>query len=265
MLASVSCFIQSVVLMINTHVHLTRVSSNSKTGPIPVSTTESTTCPDSCPLKYKRDSMHRILTDSQGKPKQGPCYAKNGPTEVHWRAVTNKLRGGSWAMFCELIKSLPKGQIWRHNQAGDLPGFNEQVDTKALTQLVDANRGRKGYTYTHKYNLPENLVAIKKANEKGFTINLSANSLEHADRLSALNVAPVAVLLPSTVSGNVTKTLTTPQGRKVIVCPSTYRDNTTCLSCGLCAVAKIGSCYRAIIGFPAHGTQHKLVTQIASN
>jgi len=248
-----------------TQVHLTRVSSNSKTGPIPVSTTESTTCPDSCPLKYKRDAMHRILRDATGKPKQGPCYAKNGPTEVHWRAVTNKQRGGSWLEFCELIKSLPKGQIWRHNQAGDLPGTNEHVDTIALAQLVSANKGRKGYTYTHKYNVPENLVAIKNANDNGFTINLSANTLEHADKLSALNIAPVAVLLPSTVDGKVTKTLTTPEGRKVIVCPSTYRDKTSCLTCGLCAIAKLGQCYRAIIGFPAHGSQHKLVTLIANN
>jgi len=251
--------------MNDTQVHLTRISSNSKTGPIPVSTTEATTCPDSCPLKYKRDAMHQIIRDAKGKPKQGPCYAKNGPTEVHWRAVTQKQRGGTWSQFCELIKSLPRGQIWRHNQAGDLPGANEHVDAIALGQLVLANKGRKGYTYTHKYNTSDNLHAIKFANDNGFTINLSANSLEHADQLSALNVAPVAVLLPSTVDGNVTKTLTTPQGRKVIVCPSSYRDNTTCLTCGLCAVAKVGNCYRAIIGLPAHGTQHKLVTQIATS
>ena len=43
---------------------------------------------------------------------------------------------------------------------------------------------------------------------------------------------------------------TTPDGRRVVVCPATYRDDVNCKSCGLCQKAR-----DVIVGFPAHGAR----------
>jgi hypothetical protein len=59
-------------------------------------------------------------------------------------------RGTTWDGFCESIARLPVGQLWRHNQVGDLPGENNTVNGSLLGQLAKANTGRNGFTYTHK-------------------------------------------------------------------------------------------------------------------
>jgi hypothetical protein len=222
-------------------VALTIKSRNAKTGDIPVSTTTYDTCPPECPLQ-----------------KNG-CYAGNGPLALFWQKVTARKVGMMWDQFTAQVAALPAGILWRHNQAGDLPGANGVIDNKALAALVLANQGKKGFTYTHYDVLKSaaNRKAVASANKKGFRINLSANNLSHADKLAALNIAPVAVVLPSTVQGNVK--VTTPQGRKVVVCPATYRDDVSCKTCGLCAMSR-----GAIVGFPVHGVQSKKADAIAS-
>ena len=223
--------------------HLTRSSSNEKTGPIPVSTSPRSTCPDSCPLK-----------------KNG-CFVI-GPIEWHWDKVSRGERGNAWDVFLDELRSLPRGQLWRHNQAGDLPGDNEEILPEFLKDLVNANQGRKGFTYTHKPVLSEqagpvesNRAAIKEANAQGFTINLSANGLNHADKLAALGIGPVCAILPDQNPVN----RTTPQGRKVVICPAQTRKNTTCATCGLCQRADRS----VIVGFMPHGAQQKKALAIA--
>lgn len=207
-------------------------SGNRKTGPIPVSTTSSSSCPDACPFKSS-----------------GVCYAKNGPLRLHWQAV-DAGRGGTLKSFVNAVKRLPKGQLWRHNQAGDLPGKGDALDVKALGEIVRANTGRRGFTYTHKpLRRKAEREAVRKANASGFTVSLSANDLEHADRLADLGIAPVVTVLPSTVHGPAK--VKTPEGRTVVVCPASYRDDVTCATCGACAVAG----RKSIIGFPAHGSK----------
>lgn len=218
-------------------VQLTRVSSNKKTGPIPVSLTTEDTCPDICPLKHKG------------------CYASLGHILIHWKRAEKT--GMSWSEFCQEILSLPVGQLWRHNQAGDLPGKNSDIDVKKLTLLVKANLGKKGFTYTHKPINKKNGEAIKYANDNGFTINLSANNLRHADELAKKNVGPVVSLLPADQKTN----CLTPEGRRVIVCPAVTKVNTNCMTCKLCANSKRS----VIIGFPAHGVAKKKVNEIAKN
>src|SRR5262249_37642211 len=61
--------------------------------------------------------------------------------------------------------------------------------------------------------------AIAAANRAGFTINLSANNPAHADQLAELDIAPVVTVLPASVDGAVTKTVKTPAGRTITVCP----------------------------------------------
>jgi hypothetical protein len=161
-----------------------------------------------------------------------------------------------WADFLLQVRALPKGQLWRHNQAGDLPGQGDEIDAAALADLVAANRGRRGFTYTHKpMTSPAAREAIAGANEAGFTVNLSANDLAHADELAALEIAPVAVVLPA----DQTTATRTPAGRHVAICPATISDNVSCASCGLCAIAN----RKAIIGFPAHGASKRKASKVA--
>jgi hypothetical protein len=158
------------------------------------------------------------------------------------------------------IEALPAGQLWRHNQAGDLAGTGERINKTELRALVRANQGKRGFTYTHKHTRAENLEAIAQANAQGFTVNLSANSLRHADELADIGAGPVVTLLPASAAHKDTpKTYATPAGRKVIVCPATYREGISCATCGLCSHATRS----AIIGFPAHGNESKHADTVA--
>jgi hypothetical protein len=215
----------------------TRVSSNSKIGPMPVTITSENSCPNSCPLKGKG------------------CYANVGPLALNWR----KTKLTSAELFKQ-IRSLPKGYMFRHNQAGDLPGYeagDEKIDSKFLAGLTAANKGKSGYTYTHKSPLiPKNAAAIKAANAGGFVVNLSADNEAEADKFVALGIAPVVVVLPMDKTAN----FKTAAGNQVIICPATKPNSQmNCLSCGVCARAG----RKAIIGFPAHGTQKKSASAIA--
>ena len=218
-------------------VQLTRKSKNSKTGPIPVSTTEARSCPDSCPLKA------------------GGCYAKHGPLRFNWDKVP--VRGTSWDQFCDDVAALPEGQLWRHNQAGDLPGVGDDLDTKALSALVDANVGRRGFTYTHKpLKSVEARRAVAEACLRGFTINVSYNSIEELDRGFGYALPAVVVLTEESDGRKVTRT---PGGIKVVTCPATYRENVSCKDCELCY--KTDRQYA--IGFPVHGNGRKKANAVA--
>lgn len=223
------------------NIHLTPISSNVKTGPIPVTTSSATTCPEACPFK-----------------KSG-CYADNGPLALHWSKVTKGERGDSLDILAKQIKAFPRGQVWRHNQAGDLPGIGNAIDAEGLSKIVSANTGRRGFTYTHKPLLGEenkaNLEAVKDANAKGFTINLSGNNLVHADKLADLQAGPVVCVVPSGTAPS----FQTPAGRRGVVCPAQQRDDITCANCQLCTRANRS----IIVGFIAHGTSKKKADKIA--
>ena len=104
------------------HTHLTKKSSNPKTGTIPVSTTEAKSCPPSCPLN------------------DGTCYAKHGHLAMHWKKVSEKLRGESFKQFIIQVEAMATGTFWRHNQAGDLAGSGDWIDIRKLKSLVAANK-----------------------------------------------------------------------------------------------------------------------------
>jgi hypothetical protein len=159
----------------------------------------------------------------------------------------NEVRVYDFAELLFAIRSLQPAEMWRHNVAGDLPSIDRAtIDESGLRHLVNANRGRRGFTFTH-YDVltnPKNKAAVKAANENGFTVNLSGNSLQHADELADLGIAPVTTILPSTVRKN----QRTPKGRTVVICPTFTHTGVTCASCGLCARQR-----STIVGFPAIG------------
>jgi len=197
------------------------------------------TCPPSCPLRGNG------------------CYAEYGPLGWQWDRLSSSETGISWGEFLEAIGRLPIGELWRHNVAGDLPGEGDKISEQLLDELVEANRGKRGFTYSHKPASRENLSAIRRANRKGFTINLSAETLEEADKLARKKAGPVVAILPADAAYNHVER--TPKGRKVIVCPESYRDDIQCVNCGLCADPKRIS----IIGFPAHGPAFRKAERMA--
>ena len=211
-----------------THALFVRQSSNVKTGKIPVTYSARSTCPESCP-HYRSD-----------------CYAEGYHTALAWNRADNGL---AWAELCEKIASLPDNTLWRHNVAGDLPGSGEKIDTKALSALVSANKGKRGFTYTHKKSA-QAIKSIRAANRKGFTINLSADDAGEADKLADLQAGPVVAIVPIDTS----EKSYTPKGRLIVVCPAQTRENVTCSSCGLCSRAN----RETIVGFLAHGNKAKL-------
>ncbi len=214
--------------------HLTKISHNAKTGPIPVTISPASTCPDSCPLKGSG------------------CYAENFPLKLHFDRVSRG-QGIDWLELCDEVSRFPRGQLWRYAQAGDLPGTGEYIDFPALLELIRANKGRRGFAYTHKPMTAGNQTAVYLANQQGFTVNLSADSLKQADELASLEVGPVVVALPHTQKCNTR----TPAGRKVLICPNHFDKSVQCSNCELCAVRD----RTAIIGFPAHGMKKGRATQ----
>lgn len=206
------------------NIHFSLVSSNGKTGPIPVSTTGAQSCPPDC---GQRDA----------------CYADRSFLGMHWRAVTSGARGADWGSFCDQVRALPEGQLWRHNQAGDLPPVNGSIDPVALGQLVAANDGRRGFTYTH-WKDSESIQWVRHANAWGFTVNLSADTIAEADRLHTTG-CPVVVVVPSTTTEN----FKTPAGNSVVICPATQREGVSCATCQLCQRQRT-----TIVAFPAHGS-----------
>lgn len=218
-------------------VALTMVSSNTKTGPIPTTTSDRATCPTTCPFYDKG------------------CYAKSGPQAIHWRKVSNAERGFVWDEFVNQIRKIAKNQIWRHNVSGDLQHNNGNIDYKKLRQLIMANKGRRGYTYTHHKLNEHNIVSIQNANMMGFTVNVSCESIEEADRVMTEHEIPAVAVVNSDKTDRFYKTSS---GRKVITCPATIHDNVTCSTCGLCQKADRDY----IIAFPAHGNAKKTVNEI---
>ena len=217
--------------------HLTPVSANVKTGPIPVSTSTRASCAPECPFF------------------NNGCYAETGPLWLHWNAVTADMRGVTLDVFCATVAALPDDILWRHNQAGDLPHIGGFIDPGALHLIIEANFGKRGFTYTHHdMTQGENLALVEVANVAGFTVNLSANDLDHADMLADTGL-PVCVVLPVTQADN----LQTPAGRRVVICPAIARDDVSCATCQLCARAD----RTVIVGFPAHGTGVKKADSVA--
>ena len=164
--------------------YLTLYSKNSKLGRMPVGSASRNTCPISCVFL-----------------KNG-CYAEQGPISWKWDKVDNGVLGVSFSEFLRQVKDLigPR-RIWRYGEEGDLPGTGDRISLHLMDALVAANRRRPVLCYTHKpvFDSPwawSNREIIEDALDRGFNVNLSGNSPEHADRLADLQLAPVVTVLP---------------------------------------------------------------------
>jgi hypothetical protein len=219
-------------------------SGNSKTGTMPVSMTDRNSCPPACGMREA-------------------CYAKFGNLALHWNRM-DQGAGMFWSDFIRVVKSMgPEVKTWRHNAAGDLPGRNNRLNFGKCMELARANcaggYNRGGFTYTHYPVLGNSATAkwnrsvIRAMVAQGFGINLSADNLDMADRLKALGIAPVAVVLP-VGSGPVIS----PAGNRVGVCPAVTRG-THCSRCRLCT----SMTRNVIVGLVAHGVKKSRASETA--
>jgi hypothetical protein len=214
--------------------HLIWSSSNRKLGPMPTAFASKKTCPSTCPLKGTG------------------CYAGEGPINITWNKVTDGSRGTDWKTFVGNVRKIAPGTLWRYGVTGDLPGEDVDVDPQKLAEMTAANKGKRGYTYTHKPRTAKNLRAIRQAIAGGFMISLSANSPKEADRL-AKHGLPLVTLVPEETP----KTFKTPGGMDGVICPAQELEHMTCYSCGYCA--KPG---HKLVGFRPHGSGLKKVAEV---
>ena len=205
-----------------------------------VTTSSQASCPTTCP--------HYNTT----------CYASSGfHLNQHWQKVTKGERGGTWSDLTDKVKTLKAGTMYRHNQSGDFfydtdDQGRELINLAMLKELVDANKsaGAKGYTYTHhKLDYVHNLEAVKYANNNGFTVNASCESLTQCDDAIKQGIPTVCV-----VDNSKDVPTHTPKGTRVVVCPAQTRD-TNCKDCGLCQQSK----RTCVVAFLAHGNGAKKV------
>jgi len=214
-------------------VSLVRISGNKKTGPIPVSTTEMSSCAERCPFLSH-------------------CYASYGHTIMHWKKVPEK--GVSWDEFCDQVAALPAGQIWRHNEAGDLPSIGNRINRAKLRKLTAANgkRKKRGFTYTHHELTETNVRTLMEANLNGFTVNVSCETVGQVDLAKRAGL-PAVLEIPK--GEELPPGSTTPDGHPLRLCPAYVNESISCSRCGICAKPD----RQTVIVFPAHGPGAKRV------
>ena len=222
-------------------VTITAISGNAKTGPITTTRTERPSCPTTCAFF------------------NAGCYATLGRERMQWDRLNRNETGVSWSEFLTTIRRIvPNGVLWRHNTAGDLPHNNGDIDYLALKGLINANKGKKGFTYSHHVLNDHNVIALQNANGLGFTVNASCESVDDADRVMSEHNIPAVAVVNSEESR---RFFTTTNGRKVITCPAAlHPGKVTCATCGLCQQSD----REFVIAFPAHGASKKKVNAIVS-
>ena len=96
---------------------------------------------------------------------------------MHWRKLDKAAMERApvmWRAFLFNVAALPDDELWRHDQAGDLPGFGNKIHARFMRELIKANKGKRGFTYTHKpvdsrnatHRLNAKLVSESNANGK---------------------------------------------------------------------------------------------------
>lgn len=219
-------------------VFFTLKSGNQKTGEIPVSMTSASSCPPSCSYFG------------------AGCYAERHVLGAHWRRLSAGA-GRSWREFCDMVRALPAGQLWRHNEAGDLPGLGEQLDESAIVMLAGAAQHTRGFTYTHKLgrgmrflDQEAHFQRLRYLNGHGLTVNLSVDNYLELDEYAQWDL-PLTTVLPLGHE----RVTHTKRGLKVLVCPAQLTD-TNCKSCGICQAKD----RKAAVGFLAHGMAKGQIT-----
>jgi len=208
-------------------------SGNKKLGKMFASNTVRESCPSGCAFK-------------------DICYGEHFRTRIAWDRI--KEHGKSWEEFLYAVKRIPRGALWRHNVVGDLPQRSGTINRQMMRGLVAANKGRRGFTYTHHVLTPANIKTLQDVNAGGLTVNVSCETEAQVDKARALGLP--AVIVRSRATGY-QKNETTPDGHPIRQCPAEISDM-TCAECGICA----RPLRLTVVGFTAHGGGAKRVEAV---
>ena len=226
-------------------VRFIRSSLNRKTGIMPVSSTQSPSCPSTCPFM-----------NSDG---QSECYGAAHHSGKHWRDLDNasEEKGNilEWFSFVGAVARLPFGTTWRHNEVGDLPHHLGQINEAALAALVHANRKKFGFTFSHHLLTHHNVRLMRMANDGGFTVNVSCDTPHDAIAVMRQHGLPAVTLLPKSAPNSQWI-----EGVQIVACPHEKNpDRIKCVNCRLCTKAD----RKFIIGFRPHSIFAAVAERIA--
>jgi len=160
-------------------------SSNSKTGPIAVSSTSRLTCPSSC-----------VLAGYQG------CYVKAGfHTRLHLDRLSGGRVGARATAFIRQVMALPAGVLFRHCAACDQwpnPVGSLRIDQGLLIQLArTTGHLRSELFHTHFRMGTANQATLRLAAAHGLVVNASTESSSQAAGLERQCIPAVCIVPPN--------------------------------------------------------------------
>lgn len=207
-------------------VHLVAQSSNSKTGPMPVSYRGKDTCPTSCPFLGNG------------------CYG-----DGRLFALAHKFRQSLTLDRAReiLAKRKANARYLRDRVVGDILTPDGKVDWQYLTaiSLLGRHASLTVFGYTHAWRLLRKRDVARLA-KLGYVMNASCETPRQVSQ--AISLGMPAVITSGTIAES-----TMIDGRRVITCPAQTRDDVTCATCGLCAKTD----RKVIIRFIPHGPSRK--------
>lgn len=221
-------------------------SANEKTGNIIQSYSHRNTCPNRCPLKGNG------------------CYADSYYTSRQWNRCNDegdkRYIASGHDLTLELTSAVAihakKDQgpiLFRHNIAGDIALPNsDKIDGERLNTIVEAcskissilNVHLMGDTYTHCNLSIGNIKKVKDAQDKGFIVNFSCETIEE---VKEVKIAGCNAVMTS-INPNETVKALKAEGLKALQCPAQTTDSMNCKRCKLCARDR-----DAVIIFAVHG------------
>lgn len=229
--------------------------SNAKTGNIIQSYSHRATCPNRCPLKGNgcyADSYHTSRQWDRCGDEGDKRYIRNG------RDLTLDLMSA----VALHAKKGDKDVLFRHNVAGDIAFPNSNmIDGERLSTIVEAcNKvasiaevNLMGYTYTHCILSMQNVKKAREAQDKGFTVNFSCETVEEVKEVKLMDCNAVV----TSINPQETVKSLKAEGLKALQCPAQTIEGMDCKKCKLCARDR-----DAVIVFEVHGNGSKKAKKV---
>lgn len=174
------------------------------------------------------------------------CYAHSGTPRIGLASIA-RTPGKDRSLRAALRDRVASARMVRYTALGDGGRVPRAVADDIVATVRAAGLQLVGYTHHWR----EEQVADSWRGR----LMASADTLAEADE-AARDGWRVAVVLPKGSTG-----ATTPDGRKVVVCPAIKTHGAvTCNQCRLCD----GSARGPVIGFPAHGNQTEAASMRAA-
>lgn len=207
-------------------VHIVAQSSNSKTGPMPVSYRGKDTCPPSCPFL------------------NNGCYGDGRIFALAHKFAQSLTIDRARQI---LVKRKANARYLRDRVVGDILTPTGKVDWEYLAAISSVGRdaGLTVFGYTHAWQLLRKRDVARLA-KLGYVMNASCETASQVSKAISLGM-PAVITNGEILEGAMIDDM------RVITCPAQVRDNVTCATCGLCAKTD----RKVVIRFMPHGPSRK--------